>query len=358
MLNYILKNYEKFADLYFISGQKPKIKIEGIIKDITVSAKEKLLVTDKLIKSQILKYSDNENMFQSFFENKEGEMDFSIQVGLNRFRINLFKTTGGISRVLRLIPRKTPDFTELGLPLYLLELTKEKLGLVLVTGVTGSGKSTTLASLLNQINLEQEKHILTIEDPIEFRYKPVKSIISQREIGSHSKSFATALRAALREAPDVILVGEMRDKETIEIALRAAETGHLVLSTLHTYSAVQTIERILANFNGNEKELIKNSLATVLKCIISQKLVRTKDEKLELVYEIIYNDLSIANNIRQDKIQQIPNTAKSGNLANQQVLLNETLLEMVKMKKISRRTSLQLTYNKEDLIKQLDNYKL
>lgn len=354
MLMYILHKYNKFADLYFISGQKPRIKIEGIIQDIEFRDNE-IITTNNLIVKRILKHTnveDNPKLNELVkTENTFGEMDFSIQVGVYRFRINLFQTSLGLSAVLRLIPEHIPDFLELGLPTDLLNLTKERLGLVLVTGITGSGKSTTLAALINEINNNQSKHILTIEDPIEFKYKPNKSIISQREIGSNTKDFAGALRRALREAPDVILVGEMRDKETIEITLKAAETGHLVFSTLHTYSAVQTIERILSNFDGNDKKLVQNSLATVLTCIISQKLIRTNQNKLEIAYEILYNNFAVSNNIRSNNIQQIPNTAKSGDYKDKNVFLNEVLTNMVKKTKISREDAFNYSYDKEDLRK-------
>lgn len=354
MLMYILNKYNKFADLYFIRGQKPRIKIEGIIQEISFERKD-VITTNKLITGQILKHisiEENEELRKLVnTDNNYGEMDFSIQVGLYRFRINLFQTSTGLSAVLRLIPENIPDFYELGLPKDLLDLTKERLGLVLVTGITGSGKSTTLASLINHINNNYRKHILTIEDPIEFKYIPNKSVISQREIGTNTKDFALALRSALREAPDVILVGEMRDKETIEITLKAAETGHLVFSTLHTYSAVQTIERILSNFDGNDKKLVQNSLATVLTCIVSQKLIRTNQHKLEIAYEILYNNFAVSNNIRSNNIQQIPNTAKSGDFKDKNIFLNEILTNMVKKLKISREDAMNYTYDKEELSK-------
>lgn len=356
MLKHILNNYEKFADLYFIGGQKPKIKIEGILEDIDfkINERKNITVTDDLIKKQILKHlDDSESILKGIKEETNGEADFSLQVGQYRFRVNLFSTITGLSAVLRLIPKQVPDFNELGLPTSLLELSKEKMGLVLVTGITGSGKSTTLASLINHINQNSSKHILTIEDPIEFKYTPNKSIISQREVGTNTQKFGVALRAALREAPDVILVGEMRDRETIEITLKRAETGHLVFSTLHTYSAVQTIERILSNFEGNDKKLVQNSLATVLTCIISQKLIRTNRKKLEIAYEILWNNFAISNNIRNNSIQQIPNTAKSGDFHDKNVFLNEKLVEMVKKNKITREVAFNNSYDKEGLDKVL-----
>jgi len=360
MLNSILKKYKKFEDLFFIAGQNVKIKINGKIDDLVLDYgknKEKKLfpVNNKIIDNYILsKHPNYNNVKENFLnknisENNPGEIDFSINIDGSGFRVNLFKTNLGISAVLRLIPNKIPDFKVLDLPEHLLEIIKYQSGLVLVTGVTGSGKSTTLASLINKINENYNKHILTIEDPIEFKYKSIKSIITQREIGTNTISFTSALKSALREAPDIILVGEMRDRETIEIALKTAETGHLVFSTLHTFSAIQTIERILGNFSGNDQVLVKNSLANVLKVIISQKLIKNIEGTLSIVYEILYNDNSIANNIREGNILQIKNTAKTGDNRKKNIFLNESILIKLNSKKIKLEDALNYSYDRKEL---------
>jgi twitching motility protein PilT len=357
MLNTILKKYSQFSDIFLISNQPAKIKVNGILQDIILDEKQsdkKIIVNDKLVTTHIINQHKDKEYIINFINNPineifHGEKDFSIVINENSFRVNLFKTTDGLSAVLRLIPNIIPEFNTLGLPSHLLESVRYKSGLVLVTGVTGSGKSTTLASLLNEINKNMSKHILTIEDPIEFRYTPIKSLITQREVGSNTNSFSNALRAALREAPDVILVGEMRDKATIETALKAAETGHTVFSTLHTFSAIQTIERIMSNFEGNDKDLIRNSLANVLKIIISQKIIITTSGKLELAYEILYNDFSIANNIKEGKFVQIKNTAESGDNRAKNCFLNKILKEKVDLRKITLEDAMTYSYDSKDL---------
>ena len=220
----------------------------------------------------------------------------------------------------------------------------------MVTGVTGSGKSTTLASIIDIINTKYEKHIITIEDPIEFIYKPKKSLITQREVKIDVPDFAVALKSALREAPNVILVGEMRDKETIEAALKAAETGHLVFSTVHTFNAVRTVERIISYFEGSEQQQIRFSLANVLKTIISQKLLIGRDKKLHLAYEILYNSLSVAQNIKENRLTQVPIAAKNDPLyKDKNVMLNEKLYQMVKEGIISAEIALMNSYKKDEL---------
>jgi len=359
MLISILKKYKKFADIYLISGQVAKVKVNGKIIDVELGVDEdgnnkKFIVTDKVIEKFVIsKHKDSVSIRQTLEKEigpeNTGEKDFSISIEDYGFRVNLFRTSKGLSSVLRLIPNVIPQFDELGLPRHLLDTAKYKTGLVLVTGVTGSGKSTTLASILNHINTNYSKHVLTIEDPIEFRYVPIKSIMTQREVGTNTVSFGHGLRAALREAPDVILVGEMRDRETIETAIKAAETGHLVLSTLHTFSAVQTIERILGAFDGNDKEIIKNSLANVLKVIVSQKLVLTLNKELEIVYEIVYNDLSIANNIREGKITQMKNTAQNGDNRDKNIFLNQVLRQKFDQGKLTMEDALEYSYDPKEL---------
>jgi twitching motility protein PilT len=242
------------------------------------------------------------------------ELDFSYEIeGLGRFRVNAFMQRGNVSLVLRLINTRIPSFQELGLPDVLGDLARRPRGLVLVTGPTGSGKSTTLASMIDLINSEARCHILTLEDPIEFVHHHKKSLVNQREIHQDSESFATALRAALREDPDVILVGEMRDPETIGIALTAAETGHLVLGTLHTSSAAQTVDRVIDVFPPHQQQQIRVQLANSIQGIVAQQLIPRIDKPGRVVaFEILVATPAVRNLIREGKSFQIINQIQSG----------------------------------------------
>lgn len=238
---------------------------------------------------------------------KKGEIDFSYAIsGRGRYRVNVFRQRGSLAMVIRIINTSIPKPEVLGLPYSVVELTKKKRGLVLVTGPTGSGKSTTLASLIDIINTYYNCHIITLEDPIEYLHSHNRSVVNQREIGTDSQSFANALRVVLREDPDVILVGEMRDFETIEIAITAAETGHLVFSTLHTIGAVSTIDRIIDIFPPHQQQQIRVQLASVLEGVISQQLIPTIDEKGRVAaFEVMLSNPAIRNLIREGKNHQI-----------------------------------------------------
>jgi len=239
--------------------------------------------------------------------NETGEVDFSFsRAGLGRFRVNIFRQRGSYSFAIRVLPFAIPTFEQLGLPESLRSVTKKKSGLVLATGATGSGKSTTLACLIDIINSERRCHIITIEDPIEYLHRHKTGLVTQREVGWDTRSFATALRAALREDPDVILVGEMRDMETISIALTAAETGHLVLSTLHTMGAAKSINRIFDAFPHDQQTQVRMQLAAVLEAVICQQLVPRADGKgLVLATEMMHVNSAIRNLIREGKAHQV-----------------------------------------------------
>ena len=358
LLEVILKKYgTDFSDLFFINGQFAKIKRNGTLENLTIEQINKnnpFEVDSKFVLKYLLEYylQKKRGINITHLVEEKTDFDFSIEIKeLNiSFRCNFFLSRGGWSAVLRIIKNQIPLFKNLGLPSYLVELSDLNSGLVLVTGVTGSGKSTTLASLINIINEKYSKHIITIEDPIEFIYTPKKSLITQREVKIDVEDFPTALKSALREAPNVILVGEMRDKETIEAALKAAETGHLVFSTIHTYNAIQTIERILSYFEGNEQQQVRYSLANTLKTIISQKLLIGRDKKLHLAYEILYNSLSVASNIKEGNLTQVPVTAKNDPLYKKyNVLLNDCLYSMVKKGIITEETALSNSYKKDEL---------
>lgn len=268
------------------------------------------------------------------------EHDFAIAIdGIGRFRVNVFFQSEGAAAVFRLICDTVPKLQTLiedDLVYHsLIEITKLRAGLVLVTGATGSGKSTTLASLIDHINHTQKSHILTIEDPIEFEHRCQQSLINQRQVGSSTMSFEAALRSALREDPDVILVGELRDLETIRLALTAAETGHLVLATLHTVNATKSIDRIIDVFNGHEKQLIRTILADSLAAVIAQRLLPAVSGGRIAAFEILKNTPAVANLIRENKPSQLPSMIQMGS-AQGMISLDQYLSKLVAQGKISR----------------------
>ena len=294
------------SDLHVSVGVPPKCRLDGelvaIAEDIIKPSDAKALVEEMIPKRLIPDFNEN------------GEVDFSYALPeVGRFRVNIFKQKGTMSFVIRLVNTEIPDPEKLGLPESVVELTKKKRGLVLVTGPTGSGKSTTLASLINIINRDYTKHIITLEDPIEYLHTHKRSVVNQREIGIDTNSYAGALRAALREDPDVILVGEMRDLDTIATAITAAETGHLVFSTLHTIGAVPTIERVIDVFPTNQQQQIRLQLATLVEAIISQQLMPLANGKgRTAAFEIMYANPAIRNLIREGKSHQIPSLIQTG----------------------------------------------
>ena len=267
--------------------------------------------------------------FESFQENYQ--LDFSHSIpGVSRFRVNAYYQRGQMALAIRPIPNKIPTFEELELPPILKAFMDKPRGLVLVTGPTGSGKSTTLAAMINYVNQNAHKHIITLEDPIEFQHKHNKCVINQREIGSDVKDFNSALRVALRQDPDIILVGEMRDLETIQIALTAAETGHLVIGTLHTSSAASTIERIIDVFPAEKQTQIRMQLAGSLVGVVAQRLFKRQDsDGRKAVCEIMVNTPAIANLIRQEKLNQIPSviqTSKEMGMQTMEMAIKEQMM--------------------------------
>lgn len=272
---------------------------------------------------------------------KHGECDFSVSIeNGERFRVNVYKQRGNYAIAIRTITSQIPPFNSLGLPESIVKLTEKEKGLILVTGPTGSGKSTTLASLLDIINEKQQKHIITLEDPIEYVHHHKQSIVSQREIGNDTESFNTALRAVLRQDPDVILIGEMRDPETVSIALTAAETGHLVFSTLHTIGAAKTIDRIVDMFTSEQQQQVRTQLSTVCEGVISQQLVPTIDGRNRVVaVEVMITTPAIRNLIRESKTYQIPNMIHTGTKIGMQSMDHE-LVSLYRQGKISRESVL------------------
>lgn len=332
----------KASDIHLTVGIPPTFRISGELMNIggeVLSSED----TEKLTMQAL-----SENKFKIL--EKVGELDFSYSnPGVGRYRVNAYKQRGSFGMALRIIPIEIPTMESLGLPHVVKDLSRLTRGLILVTGPTGSGKSTTLASIINQINNERNCHILTLEDPIEYLHKHNKAIVNQREIGSDSQSFANALRGALREDPDVILVGEMRDLETMSIAITAAETGHLVLSTLHTFGAAKTIDRIIDVFPPYQQQQIRVQLSSVIQAIISQQLlINYEGNGRVAAFEVMVATSAIRNLIREDKVHQIDTVIQTGSKYNMQTM-DSNLLELYKKGLIKKEVALLQAFNQEDL---------
>jgi len=290
----------KGSDLHMSAGEPPVVRIHGEMRKIEVPALDKDEVHNMIY--EIL----NDNQRKSYEEHLE--LDFSFSLGdYGRFRVNVFKQARGDAAVFRTIPTKIPTFEELNLPKVFMDLARLEKGLVLVTGPTGSGKSTTLAAMVDLVNKEEKGHIITIEDPIEFLHPSKSCLVNQRELGPHTHSFANALRSALREDPDVILVGELRDLDTIALTMTAAETGHLVFGTLHTSSAPDTVDRVIDVFPAAQQNQVRSMFAESIQAIITQALFKRKDGKGRVAgFEILIANNAVRNLIRESKIAQIP----------------------------------------------------
>lgn len=308
---------DKASDIHLVRGLTPRYRVDGEIRELT----------GEVLTAQQCEEFARELAGPKFSAARvTGEADLALFIAGVRCRLNLFQQQGAWSAAIRLLNQHIPDFNELGLPSAAAEFPSYSQGLVLVTGETGSGKSTTLAAILNQINQNECKHILTLEDPIEYVYTPVRCVINQREVGKDTQSFAAGLRAALREDPDVILVGEMRDLETIETALTAAETGHLVFGTVHTNSAADSIDRIVDVFPGERQHQIRLQLSMTLKAVLSQQLLPRVGGGRVLACEVMKTDGAIRNLIREGKTPQIANaiqtTGAVGNILMDRCLQN------------------------------------
>ncbi|MCK9474005.1 type IV pilus twitching motility protein PilT [Sulfurimonas sp.] len=336
------------SDLHLVPGSEPQIRIDKLLKPLNLP---------------VLSAKDIEEMAYALIEDKQkkifeenNELDFSFELeNVGRFRANYYRTIAGIACAFRMIPIDIPPLEKFNNNPIFKELVKREKGLILVTGPTGSGKSTTLASMLHEINLTANKHIITIEDPVEFVHTNIKSLFSQREVGTDTSSFATALKYALRQDPDVILVGEMRDKETISAALTAAETGHIVFGTLHTNSAPSTINRIIDVFDAGEQAQVRAQLASSLISVISQSLMPRIGGGIVATQEILIANPAIQNLIREDKVHQIYSQMQLNQNETNMTTQTDQLLTLLRKKIISKEVALTASNRPEELMKVIQN---
>ncbi len=336
------------SDLHIVAGSEPQIRIDGrLVKlDLPPVSKES---------SEDICYSIITGEQKRKFE-EEHELDFAITIeGIGRFRVNYYVTQGSIAAAFRIIPTTVPTLDDLKSPLIYKEIIKREKGLILVTGPTGSGKSTTLSAMMNEINMREKKHILTVEDPVEFVHQNKECLFSYRNVGEDTVSFSRALKAAMREDPDIILVGEMRDRETISAAITAAETGHLVFGTLHTNSAPQTINRLIDAFSGDEQPQIKAQLSVTLVAAISQVLIPKIGGGRVCCSEIMINTPAIGNLIRESKVHQIYSQMQVGQGQSGMQTQMQELEKFVRAKQITKEDALSYSVKPDELRPKIAN---
>lgn len=332
------------SDVHIKVGVPPIFRIDGALRGLKEAPRLSPEMTQEIAFSIM-----SERQRERFKEKNEADLSYAIQ-GMGRFRVNVFKQRGSVSLVLRAIPHKIPTVEELLLPKVIEKLSLENRGLVLVTGTTGSGKSTTLAAMINHINTYRNSHVITIEDPIEFLHRDKKSIINQREVGEDTGTFANALRAALRQDPDVILVGEMRDLETIETAILAAETGHLVFSTVHTLDATETVNRVIAVFPPHQQEQIRIQLSSVLKGVISQRLMPKADGvgRVPAVEVLVATARIREYIIDKDRTKEIADAIAEGHVQYGMQTFDQSLMALLGQNLITYEEALKQASNPDD----------
>ncbi len=326
------------SDLHLTSGAQPMVRVGGEMTPISSKAVTPQMVNELLM--ELISEAKQERF------KKTRDLDFAHPFGEYRFRVNMFYQRKGVGAVFRVIPAKILTVEELGLPEQVLRLARFKKGLVLVTGATGSGKSTTLAALVDHINSSRKEHIITVEDPIEFVHENKMSLVDQREVGTHTQSFATALKAALREDPDIILVGEMRDLETIELAITAAETGHLVFGTLHTSSAPKTVDRIINVFPNDQQEQIRTMLSESLRGVVSQNLLKKAGGGRVAALEILITNSATNNLIREGKTFQLHSIIQTGKRDGMQTM-DQAIMEHLMAKRVTAEEAMVYAVDKK-----------
>ena len=349
-LNELLKKTveENASDLHITAGSAPRIRKGG--KLIPIS-NDKLSLEDakKIIESE-LSEPNKKKIYNG------SEIDYSISVpGISRFRVNVFNQRGNFAAAYRRLPYEIPSIDSLGLPQSVIELTNRRKGLILITGTTGSGKSTTLASIVYKLTQELEGHIITIEDPIEYLYPHSKAQVNQREVGVDTESFASGLKSALRQDPDVVVVGELRDMESMAAAITIAETGHLVLGTLHTNTASGTINRLVDAFPAEKQDVIRVNLSMSLLAVVAQQLIPNKIDGRSLAAEVMISTPAIQALIRENNVHQIDNYIKSGSNEGM-IRMDDSLLELFKMGEISREDTLRYSIDQKTITEQLDKF--
>lgn len=330
------------SDVHLTVGIPPKMRVNG---DLLTMNYSKMLPADTLdILLEIMTAAQRE-----IFEER-GEYDFSFSIpNCGRYRVNAYKQRGSVALAFRLVGTRIPSPEELGVPESVVELYQKKRGLVLVTGPTGSGKSTTLAAIVDKINNNRDAHVITLEDPIEFLHQHRMSMVNQREIGLDTDNYANALRAALREDPDVIMVGEMRDFETISVAITAAETGHLVLSSLHTIGAASTVDRIIDVFPPHQQQQIRVQLANVLEAVISQQLIPTADGRGRVAaFEVLHANHAVRNLIREGKAHQLASVMQT-NRKSGMITMDEAILRLYQEGRIDREMAIQFAQDSDNM---------
>lgn len=339
---------DRASDVFLVAGLPCSFRVNGVIHQVD---DERLLPpdTDELLQ-EIYRLAGERDM-TSLLEKGDDDFAFAIP-GVSRFRVSAYKQRGALSAVIRVITFQLPDYTELGIPPYIIHCTSQGSGMILITGPAGSGKSTTLACIIDRINHTRKSHIITIEDPIEFLHSHKQSIISQREVSHDTGSYADALRGALRQSPNVILLGEMRDFSTINTVLTAAETGQLVLSTLHTVGAAKTVDRIVDVFPADQQRQVRVQLSMVLEGVVSQQLIPTKDGGLVPAFEIMKINSAIRNLIREGKTHQIDNAIFSGGAEGMRTM-DSDILSLYKQGIITKENALLYAVNPELLEKKL-----
>jgi twitching motility protein PilT len=336
----------KASDLHLISKKEPLLRVDGKLRPVNMP---KLTGEDIEEMCYALLTEKQKKRFE-----EENELDFAVELeGIGRFRVNYYRTLGDMAAAFRIIPLDVPTLDDINAPAVYRKIIKREKGLILVTGPTGSGKSTTLAAMLNEVNENESKHIVTVEDPVEFVHQHKKCVFSHRSVGDDTRSFAAALKYAMRQDPDVILIGEMRDKETIAAALTAAETGHLVFATLHTNSAPGTINRIIDVFGGDEQPQIRAMLSSSLVAVIAQALLPKIGGGRVAVPEILVTNHAIANLIREDKVHQIYSAMQLGQEESGMQTQTQVMARLVRQGIITRDDAIQWSNKQDELIRML-----